>query len=212
MGISQLSLAQLISLFKIIYSFVSFFKLCQVFTAACGLSPAAVSGGSSSLRGSGFSLWWLLLPQSTSSRRSGFSSRSAWAQQLRPLGSRAWAQYLWCTGLVAPWRTESSLDQGPSPCPLHQQVVCYPLHRRGGLLISPGDGLQLCVHPSIHLSLRSVAHSAIFALHLLGTCHAVSTLVPWADTTSVTVLSSRCRRKQSPNSYLICIGVEGAGL
>ena len=45
-----------------------------VFAAARGLSLVAVSGGYSLLRDAGFSLWWLLLLQSTGSRRAGFSS------------------------------------------------------------------------------------------------------------------------------------------
>ena len=40
----------------------------------------AVSGGCSSLRCAGFSLWWLLLLQSTGSRHRGFSSCSMRAQ------------------------------------------------------------------------------------------------------------------------------------
>ena len=63
--------------------------LCQVFIAARGLSLVAASGGYSSLRCVGFSLQWLLLLQSTGSRRAGFSSCGMRAQQL------------WYMGLVA---------------------------------------------------------------------------------------------------------------
>ena len=66
------------------------------FVAACRLSLVAASGGYSSLQCTGFSLWWLLLLQSTGSRRAGFSSCSVWAQEL------------WCTGLVALWQVGSS--------------------------------------------------------------------------------------------------------
>ena len=46
--------------------------------------------GSSVLHmGSGFSLWWLPLLQSTGSRLTGFSGCSTRAQYLRPVGSRA---------------------------------------------------------------------------------------------------------------------------
>ena len=65
-----------------------FIWLHWVFVAARGLSLVAASGGCSSLPCAGFSLQWLLLLQSTGSRRMGFSSCSAWAQQL------------WRTGLV----------------------------------------------------------------------------------------------------------------
>ena len=56
------------------------FWLCQVFVAVRGLSLVVVSGGYSSLRCVGFSLWWLLLLWSTGSRRMGFSSCGARAQ------------------------------------------------------------------------------------------------------------------------------------
>ena len=66
------------------------------------------SGVSSSLRCAGFSLWRLLLLQSTGSRHVGFSSCGTWAQQLRLTGSRAQAQQLWHMGLVAPGHVGSS--------------------------------------------------------------------------------------------------------
>ena len=57
-----------------------YFWLRWVFVAAHGLSLVAASGGYSWLRCAGFSLWWLLLLQSTGSRRPGFSSCGMWAQ------------------------------------------------------------------------------------------------------------------------------------
>ena len=48
-----------------------------------GLSLVAASGGYSSLRCAGFSVWWLLLLWSTGSRRTGFSSCGARASLLR---------------------------------------------------------------------------------------------------------------------------------
>ena len=83
-----------ISFLKIISFF--FFWLCRVFDAWFRLSLIAARGDYSSMRLSGFSSWWLLLWQSTGSRRAGFS------------GCCMWAQYLWCKGLVAPWHVESS--------------------------------------------------------------------------------------------------------
>ena len=48
----------------------------------------------------------------------GFSSCGTWAQQLLLVGSRAWAQQLWRTGLVAPRYVGSSWirDQTSVPC------------------------------------------------------------------------------------------------
>ena len=68
-----------------------YFWLCRVFVAARGLSLVAVSGGSSSLRCAGFSLWWLLLLRSTGSRRAGFSScgTRALERRLSSCGARA---------------------------------------------------------------------------------------------------------------------------
>ena len=70
----------LINLFFKINLFIFYFWLCWVFVAVRGLSLVAVSGGYSSLRCAGFSLWWLLLLRSTGSRRAGFSSCGTWAQ------------------------------------------------------------------------------------------------------------------------------------
>ena len=89
-------------------NFILFFYLWLrwVFVAVRELSLVAASGGYSSLRCSGFSLQWLLLLQSTGSRRTGFSSCSTQAQQL------------WCMGFVAPRHVGSSRtrDQTRVPC------------------------------------------------------------------------------------------------
>ena len=73
-----------------------------------GFSLVAASRGYSSLRCAGFSLRWLLLLRSTSSRHAGFSSCGTWAQQLWLAGSRVQAQQLWRTGLVATRHVGSS--------------------------------------------------------------------------------------------------------
>ena len=57
-----------------------YFWLRWVFVAARGLSLVGASGGYSSLQCVGFSLRWLLLLQSMSSRCVGFSSCGMWAQ------------------------------------------------------------------------------------------------------------------------------------
>ena len=79
-----------VTIFFIYLSFI-YFWLCWVFVAACGLSLVAVRGGYSSLQCAGFSLWWLLLLQSTCSRHMGFSSCGSWALELRlsSCGARA---------------------------------------------------------------------------------------------------------------------------
>ena len=56
------------------------FWLGWAFVAVRGLSLVAVCGGYSWLRCAGFSLWWLLLLQSTGSRCMGFSSCGTRAQ------------------------------------------------------------------------------------------------------------------------------------
>ena len=63
------------------FNLLIYFCLHWVFMATQGLSLVAVSGGYSSLRCAGFSLWWLLLLGST--------------------GSKVQAQHLWHMGLVA---------------------------------------------------------------------------------------------------------------
>ena len=82
-----------------------------------GLSLVAARGGYSSLRCTGFSLWWLLLFQSTGPRHAGFSSCGTWAQQLWLTGSRVQAQQLWRTGLVAPRHVGSSRTRARTRVP-----------------------------------------------------------------------------------------------
>ena len=67
-------------IYLFIYIYLFIFWLRWVFVAARGLSLVAASGGYSSLRCAGFSLRWLLLLQSTDSRRAGFSSCGTRAQ------------------------------------------------------------------------------------------------------------------------------------
>ena len=74
-----------------IYLLIFYFWLCWVFVAACGLSLVAASGGNSSLWCTGFSLSWLLLLRSMSSRSVGFSSSGSGAleRRLSSCGARA---------------------------------------------------------------------------------------------------------------------------
>ena len=78
------------------FFFFFFFGCVGSSSLRVGFSLVAASGGYSSLRCMDFSLRWLLLLWSTGSRCVGFSSCGAWAQQL------------WCTGLVALWHVGSS--------------------------------------------------------------------------------------------------------
>ena len=75
---------------KLINYFIRFW-LRWVFVAVRGLSLVAASGGYSSLRCAGFSLLWLLLLQSTGSRRVGFGScgSRALGRRLSSCGARA---------------------------------------------------------------------------------------------------------------------------
>ena len=98
-----------------LYFFLNLFNLfIYLFLAALGLrccrrlSLVAVSEGYSSFWCAGFSLRWLLLFRSTGSRCTGFSSCGTRGQQLWLVGSRAQAQQLWHTGLVAPQHVGSS--------------------------------------------------------------------------------------------------------
>ena len=76
-----------------------------------GLSPAAASGGHSSLRCAGLSLSWPLLLRSTGSRRAG-----SVVVAHRPSCSAA-------CGIFP--------DQGSNPCPLHWQAESQPLRHQG---------------------------------------------------------------------------------
>ena len=80
-----------VAFFFLINLFI-YFWLRWVFVAAHGLSLVAASGGYSSLRCAGFSLWWLLLLWSTGSGCAGFSSCGSRAPWLWLVGSRAQAQ------------------------------------------------------------------------------------------------------------------------
>ena len=62
------------------YFLFIYFWLRWVFVAVCSLSLVVASGGYSSLRCAGFSLWWLLVLRSTGSRHVGFGSCGMRAQ------------------------------------------------------------------------------------------------------------------------------------
>ena len=93
-----------------------------------GFSLVVASGGYYTLQCMGFSLWWLLLLQSTGSRHAGFSSCSTWAQQLWLVGFRGQTQ--WCMGLVALWHVGSSRTRNRTcvPC-IGRQILNHCVTR-----------------------------------------------------------------------------------
>ena len=66
--------------FECIWFFLKIIYFLVVLGLPCCRRAFSVSGGYSSLRYTGFSLWWLLLLRSTSSRQTGFSSHGMRAQ------------------------------------------------------------------------------------------------------------------------------------
>ena len=92
------------------YKFICFW-LRWVFVAVHGLILVAASGGYSSLRCVSFSLQWLLLWRSTSSRH---------------MGSVVVAHGLSCSAACGIFP-----DQDSNPCPLHWQADSQPLRHQG---------------------------------------------------------------------------------
>ena len=85
--------------------------LCWVFVSVWGLSLVAASGGHSSSRCAGLSLWWPLLLRSTGSRRAG---------------SVVVAHGPSCSTACGIFP-----DQGSNPCSLHWQANSQPLRHQG---------------------------------------------------------------------------------
>ena len=93
----------------------------------CVGALAVVSRGCSLLQCMGFSLWWLLLLQSTGSRQMGFRSCSL---KTLKLGSLVVQYRLSCSAAHGMF-----LDQGSNPCPLYRPVDSYPLYHQGITLL-----------------------------------------------------------------------------
>ena len=112
------------AIFFLIYLFIHLFNfwLHWVFAAARGLSLVAVSGGHSSLRGTGFSLWWLLLLRSTGSRHAGFNSCGTRASVVVHRGLQSAGSVVVAHGLSCSAACGIFPDQGSNPCPLHWQA------------------------------------------------------------------------------------------
>ena len=96
---------------KIQFFFFFYLWLCWVFVSVRGLSPVVASGGHSSSRCAGLSLWRPLLLWSTGSRSAGSVIVAH-----GPSCSAA-------CGILP--------DQGPNPCALHWQADSQPLHHQG---------------------------------------------------------------------------------
>ena len=142
---------------KFLFILFIYFWLRWVFVAVCGLSLVVASGGYSSLRCAGFSLWWLLLLWSTGSRCADFSSCGTWAQQLWLMGSRAQAQQLWCMGLVALWHVGSSRTRAQTcvSC-LGRQILNHCTTREARLSIL----IQQCAHVNPKLPILTLEYIA----------------------------------------------------
>ena len=135
----------------IFFLFICFW-LRWVFVAEHGLSLVAASRGYSSLRCAGFSLQWLLLLQSTGSRRAGFSSCGTQAQQLWLAGSRAQAQQLWCTGLAAPRHVGSSQTRARTRVPCTgRRILNHCATEEAALKI-----LYIYIHTFVHAYFSSL--------------------------------------------------------
>ena len=86
------------------------------------LSLVAVSGGYSLLQCTGFSLQWLLLLQSTGSRRVGFSRCDAWASVVVAHGLWSAGSVIVVHGLSCSAACGIFPDQDLNPCPLHWEA------------------------------------------------------------------------------------------
>ena len=140
--------------FKYINLFIFIFGCIWSSLLRVGFSLVAASRGYSSLRRADFSLQWLLLLQSMGSRRVGFSSCGTRAQQLWLAGSRAQAQQLWRTGLVALRHVGSSRSRAQTrvPC-IGRQILNHCATREAlivaficiSLMISDVERLSMCL-------------------------------------------------------------------
>ena len=107
----MLSFFFLIFIYLFIHLFIFNLWLCWVFVSVRGLSPAAASGGHTSSLCAGLSLSRPLLLRSTGSRRSGSATVAHGPSRFAARG-------------ILP-------DQGPNPCPPHQQADSQPLRHQG---------------------------------------------------------------------------------
>ena len=100
-----------------------YFWLRWVFVAVHGLSLVVASGGHSSLRWVGFSLWWLLLLRSR--------APGAWVSVVVAWGLQSAGSAVVAHGLSCSMACGIFPDQGSNPCPLHWQADSQPLYHQG---------------------------------------------------------------------------------
>ena len=136
---------------RISYFLFIYFWPCGVFVVlpgylivVCQLSLVVANRGQSSLQCISFSLWWLLLVQST-----GPAAHEL--QQLRLAGSRAQAQQLWCTGLVALSQVEYSRTRNPTGVP----ALAGEFLTSG----SPGKSLDHLILHALYINIYNLYYS-----------------------------------------------------
>ena len=143
-----------------------YFWLRWVFVAARGLSLVAASGGYSLSRCPGFSLWWCLLLGSTGSRRVGFSSCGSRAQQLWLVGSRAQAQQLQHSGLVALRQVGSSRTRARThvPC-IGRQILNHCAAREVPGVCFESVYIYMCLQ-ELHGRIRPTEYLVILEVNI----------------------------------------------
>ena len=105
---------------RLLCNFLYFWQ-CWVFVAVRVFLQLWWMGATLQWRCTGFSLWWLLLLQSTSCRSARFSSCGSWVLEHRPDS---------CTSLAAPQHVGSSQIRDWTSV-LHWQVDSLPLSHQG---------------------------------------------------------------------------------
>ena len=114
-GSQQIPTMHSFGIFLVCFKDFIYLWLCWVFIAVRAFSLLAASGGFSVVPVYvSYSSWRLLLWR-LALGHVGFSSFGGWALELWPLGSRAQAQSLRCTGLAALWYVGSSQTSGGTP-------------------------------------------------------------------------------------------------
>ena len=122
------------SIYIILLFFLIYFIFgCMGSSLLCGLSLLAVHGLLIAVAS--------LFAEHRLCRYSGFRSCSTWARELQLPGSGAQAQWLWCTGLVAPQRLGSSQisDRTHVPC-ISKQILTHCTTREVPYIILGGCG------------------------------------------------------------------------
>ena len=164
---------------------LSFFFLAALGLRCCTwafwLSLVAASGGYTSLRCVGFSLWWLLLLWSTGSRRAG---SVVVALRLQSAGSVVVVHRLSCSTACGIFP-----GQGSNPCPLHWQVDSLPLCHQGSssIIFKCIKYIHIVVQPSPSSSPELYSFCKTETLSPLNTNFSVPLPQPLAPTMLLSV-------------------------